>query len=429
MKHTVNVDAFVQGIKGIKALTFGGANFVNESLAQIKKSGLTLRKTAMILESAANSKDAAVRAFAKSQKAAMGADGFGFKASLVMEDLMSDGSANMQKAASAIEDAVDVASTDEPIIRAIAVDGALDNYDMYPEVKSLIKQAKDIYYAANPEHIIATGDCQHVLAIIEDNIMGLPVVGKWFTVSDGNLLYATASEPSAESVALMDAMSLVQYCPKTEAFFADTIVGHVRIVGQDAIELDSQVMTALEFAEKVKTYMQLNQVSMQVAGEFETAEAICNAVIAVAQQFTKLAVLDNSVKLQSAPIIVYAVDGNHFNMLDTQSGIITVYGGIVALIAALQSISVSAPEIECIKSMWREHYDTAMKAAIRASAQVDAYQTVLNNVESDIAAVQVTMQSMDPTSEGYAAHQQILDSYLKQKEQLQSRIAELLPKE
>ena len=163
MKHTVNVDAFVQGIKGIKALTFGGANFVNESLAQIKKSGLTLRKAAMILESAANSKDAAVRAFAKSQKAAIGADGFGFKASLVMEDLMSDGSANMQRAASAIEDAVDVASTDEPIIRAIAVDGVLDNYDMYPEVKSLIKQAKDIYYAANPEHIIATGDCQHVL--------------------------------------------------------------------------------------------------------------------------------------------------------------------------------------------------------------------------------------------------------------------------
>lgn len=424
MKHTLNVDAFIQGIKGIKALTFGGANFVNESLDTIRKSGLNLRTASYIIESASNSKDAAVRAFAKSQKNALNYDSFAYKASMVMEDLMSDGSENMAKAASTLEDTVDVAVDDTYIVKSIAVDGILDNYNMYPEVAKLIELAKSAYYAQSPTAAIETGACSHLLAVVQDDLMGLPLTQKWYTIVDGALQYYVDNVPTELQLTL-DALSLLNYNANTEQFSANTIVGTAFIAGQDAIECDGQMYTTMQFAEKVKAYMQLNQVTMQVEGNFESAEAICNAVITIAQNFTYIVVLDNSIKLESVPLVVYSVDGTRFNVLNFSTGVISVYDGIIPMLSAIQSNGAISSELDCVKSMWSDAYDGAMRLALKSSAQLEAYNTVLVNVNADIDLVRSKMQAMDPTTEGYAAHQQILDSYIKQRDKLQSRIAEL----
>ena len=67
--------------------------------------------------------------------------------------------------------------------------------------------------------------------------------------------------------------------------------------------------------------------------------------------------------------------------------------------------------IEAIKSKWSIIYDDAKLHAVGMSAQLEAYNTTLNDLTAQIDETLAKQAGMDPESEGYAAYQIVIDRY------------------
>lgn len=420
------IQNFIESLKHVKATTVAGQAFVNEALSKAKKVYAGFGFANWVLESASKTSDASLNAFARQQSAILNKDSFAFKAQLVQEALDMSESDNMQLAGETLESAIDVAGSDvSSLIAKIAVDKVLDKYDMYPEVADLIAQAKNLYYQNNDTAAMETGKVTKMLVVIDEDIMGWPQCNKWFALQPGtSLLQYAQRQPSDVAMSLMRAMQLVTFNFVSKRFVIDTCIGHVEISAANSIVLDGNVIDANAFAERVQDKMQAEQVQMQVANVWDTNNAITNAVVVIANYFDMISLLDDSLAFNDVLVAVYKND-NIFNLIDCNTGTIEAYQSVTQTVAALQQRVVAQANIDCFKAMFATTYEDERNKAIASSAKLQAYLTVFEQVNGNIANVMEKMQTLNPESEGYAAHQQILDRYNAEAETLRLEIDKL----
>lgn len=420
-----SIQNFIHSLKAIKATTVSGQAFVNEALNKAKSVHTGFGFANWVLESASKIQDASLNAWSRQQSNILNKDSFIFKAQLVQEALDMSDSANMQAAGETLENTIDLSADDaSTLIARIAVDKVLDKYDMYPEVAALIAQAKQLYYESNNTAAMETGKCSKMLVVIDGDIMGWPQSNKWYALSDTSILTYAQRQPAASAAALMNAMQLIPFNFASKRFIVDAFIGKVEIVAANTILLDGAQMDANAFAERVQDKMRIEQTQMQVANVWDSNNAVANAIVVIANYYDMISLLEDSIVFNDALIAIYANNGV-FNMIDCNSGTIEVFQSVTQTIAALQTRMVAQANIDCFKAMFDARYEDERNQAIQSSSKLQAYQTVFEQVQQNIAGVMEKMSTLNPESEGYAAHQQILDRYNAEAETLRTEIDKL----
>lgn len=415
--YTKQLHNMAESLKTLRPYTIAGQSFVNECLQAISKSALTLSRAKWMLESAGSIKnDVKLNAWKQSQLQAFNFDSIKTKLSIVCESLDME-SPNQVAAMDMAEELVMNEPNDKCVLKAIVVDHVLDKYNMYPEVAELIANAKQMYMQKEGVNAIIEAQAEQMLVVRSgDDMIGWPKTGVWYGLSENGSLYFANAAPDENAVALMNALSLVRFVKSTNRFEADTVIGKVQIAGKDVILIDGAVITADAFAERVKQYMQIHQTQMDVDGTSSIETNIANAVVTVASMYDSIMLLEASIVLGN--IAIYASD-IMFNVI--QNGTIRNISGILNLINYLvEDLNAPRDLINAIKAKWSIVYDDAKLHVVGMSAQLEAYNTTLNDLQTQIASTKEKQASMDAESEGYAAYQLVLDRY----EQLAARLRE-----
>lgn len=413
-QYTETLYNMAESLKTLRPYTIAGQSFVNECLQHIKRAPLTLSRAKWMLESANSIKnDVKLNAWKNEQLRHFDFDSIKTKLSIVCESLDME-SPNQATAIGQAEELVANEPNDKCVLKAIVVDHVLDKYNMYPEVAELIANAKQMYMQKEGSNAIVEMETEQMLVVCSDNdIIGWPKTGAWYGLNDSGVLYFAIAAPNEDAVALMNALGIIKFVSSTKRFEADTMLGKVQIAGRDSILIDGAIITADAFAERVKQYMTIHQTQMDVEGSASVETNIANAVVTVASMYDSIMLLDSSLVI--GDIAIYA-SGTVFNVI--ANGVITTFDNILKLINYLVEEHMSANLVDAVKAKWSILYDDAKLAVVSMSAQLEAYNSTLNDLMSQIEAAKSKQASMDAESEGYAAYQLIIDKY----EQLAARL-------
>lgn len=412
--YTQTLHNMAESLKTLRPYTIAGQSFVNECLQHIKRAPLTLSRAKWMLESANSIKnDVKLNAWKNEQLLQFDFDSIKTKLSIVCESLDME-SPNQAAAIGQAEELVANEPNDKCVLKSIVVDHVLDKYNMYPEIAELIANAKQMYMQKEGSNAIVEMETEQMLVVRSGNDMiGWPKTGAWYGLNDSGTLYFAAAAPNEDAVALMNALSMIKFVPSTNRFEADTMLGKVQIAGRDSILIDGAIITADAFAERVKQYMTIHQTQMDVEGSASVETNIANAVVTVASMYDSIMLLDSSLVLGN--VAIYA-SGTVFNVI--ANGVITTFDNILKLINYLVEEHMSANLVDAVKAKWSILYDDAKLVVVSMSAQLEAYNSTLNDLMSQIEAAKSKQASMDAESEGYAAYQLVIDKY----EQLAARL-------
>lgn len=404
-----NFKPLVADLRALKPVTAAGMQFVNESMTRLNASKPSLRLINFILESAAASKDVTLNAFARKHSKALGKQSFGYVMEMYAESLAetAEPGSNMEAAAEAVDALVSVPQTDA--IYAIAVEHALDNFNMYPEVAAVIKAAKEQYFASvNSADNMLIG--KSMLVVIEGDFMGWHVTKRWYSLQEGTGKLVLASAlPSAEAQAVLAAVSMMPFDHTTNRFKATTCIGDVEIVGKDAIMFENATITTENFVERVQGWLATNGANVAVNDDLDAVEALNNAVVVIATNWDMLSVLSNSIYNESYNTAVYVIDGM-YNVISTGVHEINSFNSAVDCVNFLTDAGM--PKLaDFVRETWKDSYDAEVVTSIKNDAQAQLLIEMRDKVRAHIDAALGKQQLMDATSEGFAAYQQVIDQY------------------